>query len=216
MYLLIFVFVVFLVCVAFTWNEGAWNNIVTFLNAFFSGIFATNYYGLLSIFFGYRSGSLVEYTGSAIYLWDVLWFWVLFGMMFATLRFIADRLGKFKIKFRKPVEIATNAIMSMAVAMLMVTLFLFALHIAPLPRHPFGGAFQRSPTARHLLIGPDRIWMSLAGYWSSPFGPLSNLFSVNRFGSSQDFIERHYWRRRTLEGEDGFFVERDAPYTQQQ
>jgi hypothetical protein len=201
-------FVVFLICVAFTWNEGAWNNVVTLLMALLSGLFATNYYGWMATYLTFTSGFLVPYTGRASYLWDIFSFWFIFGITFLILRSVADRLSKFKLRFRKPVEIGTNILMSLSISALMVTFFLFTVHIAPLSRHPFGSAFQETPDQE----GPSRIWMRLADYWSMGIGPLSNLGTVNRFGSSQDFIDKHYWRRRTLEGEQGFFVEMDDAF----
>jgi hypothetical protein len=212
-------FFIMLVCVAFTWNEGAWNNVVTWIMALISGLFATNYYGSMASYFTYTMGwgipfqeeLLVEYTGAANYLWDIISFWFIFAVVFALLRFVADKLCKTKLRFKKPVEIATNITMSFAIAMLMLTFFLFTTHIAPLSRHPFGSAFQYTPQQE----GPSRMWMRLADYWSRGIGPLSRLGTVKRFGSSQDFIDRHYWRRRTLEGEDGFIVDMEQAYDEE-
>lgn len=154
--LFLFLFVVFIMCVAMLWNEGMWSNAITLVNVTLAGLIATNFFEPLARKF---DGWVPDYT----YLWDFLAIWGLFALSIGLLRGATDLISRHRVRFKMPVEHTGRVIFAIWVGWIMVGFTAFSFHLAPLGPSPFKGAFAKKPdSACFMGMAPDRQWLAFA------------------------------------------------------
>jgi hypothetical protein len=167
--LTLFLFAVFIICVAMLWNEGLWSNAITLVNITLAVLIATNYFEPLAAWLDYY---VPDYT----YLWDFLALWGLFALALGILRLVTDLISRHRVRFKMPVEHTGRVILAIWVGWIMVGFTIISLHVAPLAAHPFGGGFQNRPTSGNFFgLAPDR--QLLAFVQKSSRGPLSRSYT---------------------------------------
>ena len=143
------------VCVGMLWNEGFWSNTITLINVVFAALIATNYFE--------PGAELLEkhvLEETFTYLCDFLAIWTIFFVVFTVLRAFTDTISKVRVRFRMPVEHVGRVVMAVWVGWVMVCFICMTLHLAPLARNSFGGAFAKTPdSACFLGMAPDRLWL---------------------------------------------------------
>jgi hypothetical protein len=113
------------------------------------------------------------------------------------------------------VELAGRSVLAIWIAWVMVSFIAMSLHAAPLPAHPFNGAWTNPQAGTFLGLAPDRQW--LAFIQSRSRGALSradaNAKSSHEmdegkrvFDPESEFIIKYHHRRRIYEGEEAFLV----------
>lgn len=153
MILNIVLILLWIICIAFLWNEGMRSNLLSFLHSVLAGMIATNYYEPVANFFEQRGSSFT-------YFWDFLALWLVFGLSFSLMRAISDELSKVRVRFKLPLEKSGNIALSILTGWVFVCFANMTLHTAPLSRNSFRGTFQPSPTAQHFFgLGPDLAWL---------------------------------------------------------
>ena len=148
-----FLLLIFVVCVAMMWNEGLWSNAVTLVNVTLAGLVATNYFEPLASFL---EKQLTAFT----YVVDFLAIWILFCLVFSILRGVTSFLSRYRVRFKMPVEQVGRVFFALWAAWIVVCFVDTTLHTAPLPRHSFGGSFQKTPTSGNFFgLSPSRQWL---------------------------------------------------------
>ena len=189
--IVLFLLVIFLVCLSLVWLQGLWGAAIALLNSIFAGLIAMNFFPALAELL---ESSLPSYG----YFWDFLCFWLLFAVVFFILRSVANLLSQYQVRFKTPVEMAGRSVLALLTAWIMVCIVCFSLHIAPLPVNSFGGSFQKQEGSNDLLgVAPDKQWLSLVH--SCSLGSLSTLSGGNQFNSPTQFIKNYRLRRKDLE-----------------
>lgn len=191
MMLNVFVFGIIAIIVAMTWSEGFWSNLLSWLNATFAAIIATNLFEPAANFMESQAPSLT-------YFWDFIVLWVIFAFVFGALRATTDQLSTTQIRFKMPVEVAGRTIFGLLTAWVVVCFFLFSLHVAPLARTSFGKAFAVSPTSSNFFLSPDRLWLGFMQSRSKEGGALSRSTPVP-FDPNSEFILKYGQRRHNFE-----------------
>jgi hypothetical protein len=191
MWLYIFVIIIIAICVAMTWTQGLWTNLISLFNAAFAGVFASNYFEPLAQF-------LESQAESYTYFWDFLSIWMIFSFAFLVLRTATDGFSKTRVRFRLPVETFGSPIAAALTGWVVVSVFLFSLHTAPLPRNSFGGAFQKTPTSSNFPLSPDRLWL---GFLQSRSEGVLATAEKNVFDPNSEFILRYGERRERFSQE---------------
>ncbi len=189
--IVLFLLVIFLVCLSLVWFQGLWGAAIALLNSIFAGLIAVNFFPVLAEL-------LESFLTSYGFFWDFLSFWLLFAVVFFILRFAANLLSKHQVRFKAPVEMAGRSVLAILTAWLMVCIVCFSLHIAPLPVTSFGGSFQAQEGSNDLLgVAPDKQWLSLVH--SCSVGSLSTLSGGNQFDKPAQFIKNYRLRRKDLD-----------------
>jgi hypothetical protein len=178
---------IFVICLAFLWNEGFWSNTLTLINVLLAGLVATNWFETAADFLETK---LPTYT----YLLDFLAFWLLFFLSYTVLRAFTDAISKTRIRFKMPIEKTGGIVSCCAVGWLMICLCLFSLHLSPLARTAFRGGFQAEPFSNNFLgLAPDRMWLgfvqsrsqgALSKSTPEPFDPNGEL--IFKYGSRRE------------------------------
>jgi hypothetical protein len=151
---------IWVVCVAMLWNEGMWNNCLTFVNALFAALLAMNYWEPASDFVESKMGS---YT----YVIDFLTMWFIFFLSYIVLRAVTDSLSKTQVKFKMPIERTGRVVSVIAIGWLLVCFTVTSLHTAPLARTAVKGGFQAEPMSNNFLgTAPDRMWLGFVQHRS--------------------------------------------------
>lgn len=197
-----FLFVIFFIIVAMMWPEGLWSNLITFINALFSGLIAWNYFEPLA-------DTLEKSLASFTYIVDYLAFWLIFAIAFNVLRIITDLISKKKARFRKPVDLGGSATFAVFTALLIVTLSCASMHFSPLGSKPFKGGFGSAPNSGTFLgFAIENLWFSQMNRLSKRApnkekagttvgtGPLSG---SNHFDPKREFATKYFKRRLELE-----------------
>ncbi len=153
MALLVFLFGVFIICVAMLWNEGMWSNAITVVNVTLAGLIATNFFEPLARML---DGVQPDYT----YLWDYLMLWGLFAVSIGLLRAFTDTISRQRVRFKMPVEHAGRVVFAVWAAWIIVGFTAMSLHVAPLGPRPFRGAFAKTPKSSCFPMAPDRQWLA--------------------------------------------------------
>lgn len=144
---------IWIICIAFLWNEGMWSNLLSFLHTVLAGMVATNYYEPVANFLEQRESSMT-------YFWDFLALWILFGLTFGLMRAITDELSKVRVRFKLPVERGGGIVLAILSGWVFVCFANMTLHTAPLSRNSFRGTFQPTPSDQHFFgLGPDLAWL---------------------------------------------------------
>src|SRR5690606_26267402 len=138
MYLTLFLFAVFIVIVGMLWNEGLWGNAITLINIVLAAMLATNYFEPLADW-------LDEMIPTYTYLVDFLAIWALFFVVFSVLRAATDWLVQYEVRVKLPIEQGGRIVVAIVAAWVMVCFTTMTLHVAPLARNSFDGAFQKTP-----------------------------------------------------------------------
>ncbi len=199
-------FVIIFVVAAMLWNEGLWGNAITLVNIVLAGLIATNYFEPLAAI-------LDSQMASFTYFWDFLSFWFLFVVVFGLMRAVTDKLSQTKVKFKGYVEHPGRVIFALLCGYTFMCIACMSLHLAPLPEHPFGGAFHQARDVDGILydkelgnsflgMAPDREWLQLTQWLSA--GALSRwsefgIWKKRTFDPHDRFLFKYGARRRTLE-----------------
>lgn len=153
--------------VMFLAKQGTWTAVLAFINVVLSGLVATSYFEPTAAF-------VTEYVPSGFYLWDFIFFWLIFAIVMGILRGISQKLSKVRVKFPKALDIGGGIVFALATAWIVVCLLMMTIHIAPLAREPVGGHFI--PEERMLAgTAPDRQWLGFMQWVSR--GSLAVLFT---------------------------------------
>ena len=179
--------IIIAIVVAMTWSEGLWSNLLGFVNTLLAAIMATNLYEPAARFMEGKAPSLS-------YFWDYLCIWMLFAFLCGVLRAITEQISLTRVRFNKPVEIGGSAVFGFLTAWIVVCLFLFSLHTAPLVRSPFKGSFAAEPTSSNFFLSPDRLWLGFMQSRSEEGGALSRSTAVP-FDPKSDYILKYGARR---------------------
>lgn len=154
MWLTLMLLAIFLACGIFLYREGMWGSAVMLINVVFAVMLASNYFEPLA---AWLDRTMPDYT----YLWDFLALWLLFALSLGILRLATDMISRYRVRFKKPVEIGGRLFFSLWIGWVMVGFTIMTLHTAPLPRDSFGGAFQKTPTSGNFLgMAPGRQWLA--------------------------------------------------------
>ncbi|MCP4190340.1 MAG: CvpA family protein [Planctomycetaceae bacterium] len=185
MSLTIFVLVILAICVSMTLTEGLWGNTLSLFNVVFSAILATNYFEPVANW-------LTEQFSSFTYVWDFLALWGVFVLSMVILRTTTDQISDTKVRFKLPLEQGGKILCGFLIGWVMVSLFLFSLHVAPLKRNPFGGAFAKSPTSSNFFLSPDMLWL---GFMQSRSENAFATSPANPFDPQSEFVLKYGQRR---------------------
>ncbi|MCC7083820.1 MAG: CvpA family protein [Pirellulales bacterium] len=189
MYITIALLVIFFICLGMIFNEGLWGAAVMFINVLLSAMIATNFFEPLATWANSQMGS---YT----YLIDFVSLWLIFCVSLIVLRILTDTLSRYRVRFKKPVDIGGGLFFAAWIGWLMIQFSLFTLHTSPLSRNFFGGDFQPEPnSAMFFGLAPDRNWMA----FMHKMGEDGSLGTGTPFDKEGDFILRYGTRRKTFE-----------------
>jgi hypothetical protein len=148
MLLTLFLLAIFLATIGLLFNQGLWSVLLALVNVVAAGLVATNYFEPLANTFGKRNYA------------DFFALWLVFVGAFIVLRLITDILSRANVAFDPWVDRIGGALLAAVVGWVLVCFTLFSLHVAPLGRTAFNGAFMESPQAKMLGVGPDRLWLA--------------------------------------------------------
>ena len=185
-------------CVAFVFNEGLWSACLLLMNVLLAGIIAVNFFEPVANWFDSMAPSLT-------YFWDFLSIWLCFAIALVVLRLATGFLSGYRMRFKRPVDVAGGVFFSLLVGWVMLGFTLFTLHMAPLGQHFLGFQQQRDT---HMIFGlsPDRTWLALMNKLSDPeSGSLSrsaNPTDPHIFNPQDDFILKYGQRRKQYEKEN--------------
>lgn len=197
MYITIACFVIFAICLAMIFNEGLWGAAIMFVNVMLSAMIATNFYEPLSTWLDKQDKS---YT----YLVDFVAVWAIFCLTLVILRVITDKLSRYRVRFKKPVDIGGGVFFAAWIGWIMVQFTLFTMHVSPLARNFFGGDFQPDADSKMFMgTAPDRNWMALM----HKMGKEGSLGTGEAFDPQGDFVLRYGFRREAFEGEKSLRVQ---------
>lgn len=193
-------FVIFVLCVALLWFQGAWNNAITLINLLLAMMVATNYYEPICV--ALESVGLEGFT----YLLDFIVIWFLFAFTFGILRMVTDWLSTTQVKFDFPVELAVRSILSLWSGWLILCFLCFTMHFAPWNDPEPLGAWHDQKNISFLVASPDWLWISYIqnrsmnalsrGRFSEvPAHKDSGDRDVEAFDAKEDWEAKHYRRR---------------------
>jgi hypothetical protein len=188
---------IFIVCVAFVFNEGMWGAGIMFCDVLLAAIMASNLFEPVA---GWFESMASGYT----YYCDFLALWICFVVFLTIFRLATDLISRHKMRFKKPFDISGGVVFAIGVGWLMVQFTLFTFHTLPLGRNFMG--FQERPETRMFFgLAPDRNWLAFMHSLSSgstlsrtpPQGdPNAHVFDPNG-----DFILRYGQRRKDFESQ---------------
>jgi hypothetical protein len=192
-------FAVFLACVASMIRDGLWSNAVKFINVMTAALLAT------SLFEGF-AGFLENRISSLSYVWDFVSIWLIFVTLLVLFRLATGAVSQTKVRFKRPVDWAGGGLFACLTGWVMVCFTLASLHTAPLSRSFFDGGFQSGPTAKMLLVGPDRLWLGFTQMVSR--NSLAGVLETREFDPKSDFIPKYAARRKQFERFPGVMAKR--------
>ena len=188
MWLTIFCLVIIAICLSINLSEGLWSNTVTLVNVMFAAIIATNYFEPAADFFA-------DQAPSFIYFAEFLSLWGIFMLSILVIRILTDKISRVKVRFKLPVEQTGRIVSGLLIGWVMVCFTVFSLHVAPLKRNNFGGAFAKSPTSSNFFMSPDRLWL---GFMQSRSEGALSTDPVNAFDPQSEFIVKYGQRRQNF------------------
>ncbi len=187
---------IFIVCVAFLWNEGMWNNTLTLLNILLAALLATNYFEPVA-------DLLEERIPTWTYQLDLVAIWGIFVVAFSILRATTDQLSKTQVKFKLPIEQVGRVLTAAAVGCFMMGFTHVTLHTAPLSRTAFRGSFQAKYASKDFLgMAPDQWWLIYVKHVSK------NGLAGSEFDPQNAFILKYGARRQNFAKLDGLTTKR--------
>ena len=200
MWLNIILAVVLFITFSMLVREGLWSNALTLFNVILAALVATNAWEPVVDWIEGSEQGMRERT----YYLDFGIIWVIFLLTMLVLRIATDSLSRTKVRFKLPVETVGGMVFALWTGWVLVCFTLMTLHMAPLARHSFGGAFQPTPEAHMFILAPDHQWLGLvqslsrgALCTSSPEGSGEN--GLNVFDPKSEFILRYAQRRLNFE-----------------
>lgn len=188
--------VILMVFVGIVGKEGLWHSLLTFFNVLTSAVLAT-------ILFEPAATWVDSHAPTYSYLIDILTLWGLFALFCAVMRLLTNVASKYKVLFIRQVDIPAGMLVSLWTGWIVVCFMFMSLHVAPLPRHSFGGAFQKTPESRMFFsMAPDRQWLAFVhklsygafGHHALPDDPDRTIFDPEG-----QFILTYGARRATYE-----------------
>lgn len=173
----------FIICVAASWFQGTWGNIITILNMSFAAMIGFNYFEPLA--------NQLDKATKKPELSEFICLWGLFLVTFLLLRLFTDFLSRKRVKFEFWTETVARSITAIWIGWIFVGIVCASLHVAPLGPSPMG--FQPSPTSGNFLgFSPGKQWLAFMHTRSQ--GALSKS-QPNTFDPDGTFIIRHHQRR---------------------
>lgn len=184
------VIVIFLL--AFNGGEGFWSNLIMFVNVFFAGLVATNYFEPLASWLTNQWISLAMFS-------DYISFWLLFILFYGLMAGMTATASTVKVKTISAVDKGLGYLFSVATGWLLICMVSASMHFAPLGRDiMFGGFRPEDPS--FLGMSPDRAWfafnqkLSLGAFSRSPDPDNPNRYVFDGDGS----IMLRYASRREI------------------
>lgn len=178
-----FLIAVLLGAVACLWNRGLWTSALSFVNVVFAALLAMNFFEPLAAVFDSEGKSN---------MWTFLCLWGLFAIFFTILRLATDLVSQVRVRFPYGLDVAGAVLFALWTGWIMFCFTLVSLHVAPLPRTAFIGAFMAQPDEKMMGVGPDRLWLAFTRQVS--LGAFSN--SDTGFDPEGDFAHRYAARRQ--------------------
>ncbi len=191
MMLTLLMLLIVVACVACLYTGGLWSNAVMFFNVVTAALLATN-------LFEWTAGTLSDWLPNAA---DVVALWGLFAVLLFVMRLATDLLSKTRVRFFPWVDQVGGIGFTLATGWVMVCFTMMSLHVAPLPRTAFGGAFMASPDleTKMLGVGPDRLWLSFVHQQAHGALGRGGKDQAQRDEAWGEFIYRYAHRRKQLE-----------------
>jgi hypothetical protein len=188
---------IIVICVAFLRGEGLWGNLLTLFNVLFAALFAMN-------FFEPMANAMDSKVPSFTYFLDFMSMWIVFLVTFVLLKLGTRLISGYKVRFRKPMEMAGSYVVSALVGWVMVCFVTASLHTAPLPKTAFGGGFDPN---RRMVFGmaPDIKWLAFVNAVSTRALASGN-GDENAFDREASFITVYNSRRAALEEQEALRV----------
>ena len=139
---------ILLATVGLLFNQGLWSVSLALINVVVAGLVAMNVFEPLAGMLG--KGNTADFFA----------LWLAFTGGFVLLRFVTDVLSRASVVFDPWVDRIGAIALSLVVGWVLICFTIFSLHVAPLGRTAFGGAFMETPDAKMLGVGPDRLWLA--------------------------------------------------------
>jgi len=179
---------ILLVVVAAVFRAGLLQGMMLFFNVLVAASFATAWYETLV---AYLERYLAPYT----YFLDIVALWATFALILVTLVTVTSQLFRTNFMFAPRVEIIGRILVGLLTGWTVVEFTALGFHTAPLKNE-----IVPMPPDRSMFFGlkPDRCWL----WWvrgSSRNGPFAT--GDEPFDKSDDFLERHEERRKTISQE---------------
>jgi hypothetical protein len=160
---------IIIACIAQLQAEGLWGNLLNLVNTVLAAIVTMNFGGplfdLASNQFdsavGENPGSLMLQLKESL---NFLVLWLLFGGSVTIFRQISRYVSRVKVRFRKPVELAGNYILAIAVGWVAVCFTGATLNAAPESVKAAMGDVLRPDNAYFFGFRPDAQLMSLGSH----------------------------------------------------
>lgn len=169
-------------CIALLYNQGIWSSLLTLINTTIAAILAWNLYEPVASMLGKELG------------YDALALWFLFILIVCILRLITDTLSGENVRFDRAVDIAGSVGIAVLVSWVVLCFTVASLHVLPVGRSAFNGAFMESPDAKTLSFAPDRLWLAFMHTQSQ--GALGR-DEEHVFDTKGEFIDRYAARRQS-------------------
>ena len=154
MWLTLLFLLIFMGCLAALYTEGMWGNAIRLINVVTAALLATNYWEPAVRWLEGFSQNLATFT----YLLDFLTLWGLFVVFMIIFRLITDRLSRVKVRFLKIADRIGSVAFAIWIGWVMVCFTAMSLHMAPMGRNFFFGAFVPEQRPERFLC-PEMKWL---------------------------------------------------------
>ena len=186
----LFLFVIFIACVAFIFTEGMWGAGIRLINVVMAALLATNFWEPTAEFL---EGAVGE---SFTYWFDFLALWGLFAVFMLIFRLLTNRVSRVNVRFLSLADRIGGGVFAVAVGWAMVCFTTFTLHTAPLgQKFMFGGFDPNDP----VMLKPDRQWWSFVHMVSEKSLSRGGPSGGHVFDPNVEFINTYSARRSALE-----------------
>jgi uncharacterized membrane protein required for colicin V production len=180
-------------------REGLWSSLLALFNVIFAALLATN-------FFEPVARLLTNYMPSGTMFWDFVAVWGLFAVAYLALRTATDQVSKFKVRFKKPIDMGGGYLLSLWTGYVFVCFTAMTLHMAPLARDFMWGGFHPE-NAIFFGLKPDRQWLGFVQMVSR--GSLARWTDESEaekyvFDPKGEFMPKYATRRAIYEKTDTF------------
>jgi len=177
-------------------NEGLWGNAITLFNVVTAALLAMNFFEPLA-------GWFEKSAPGWAYYFDLIAIWLIFAVTFGVLRTMTDFTSRFRVRFKKPVDVAGGLFFAAWIGWVTVCFVLATLHTAPLARN-FLSFRPEDPMV--LGYGPDRQWLGFTQKMSN--GTFARMASETYpqghvFDPKGEFMIKYASRREAFEKETG-------------
>lgn len=186
----LFLFVIFIACVAFVFTEGMWGAGLRLINVVMAALLATNFWEPTAEF-------LEGVVGESFTYWlDFLALWGLFAVFLLIFRLLTNRISRVNVRFLSMADRIGGVAFAVLVGWAMVCFTTFTLHTAPLgQKFMFGGFDPNDP----VMLKPDRQWWSFAHMVSKGSLSRGGADGGHVFDPNVKFIDIYSARRSALE-----------------